>query len=84
MSSKEVHRKELSTDADTSDNLNFNITTGEQIRDNLFHSFSQFSVPRGSANFNNTQDIQNIFISRTARTNLRSRDRGDRTTQTHP
>ena len=52
----------LPTDVNTSDNLNFDITGGERVGDNLFHSFSQFSVPTGgSVNFNNTQDIQNIF-----------------------
>ena len=52
----------LPTNVNTSDNLNFNITGGKQVGDKLFHSFSQFSVPTGgSANFNNTQNIQNIF-----------------------
>ncbi|BAZ40867.1 filamentous hemagglutinin-like protein [Calothrix sp. NIES-4101] len=41
---------------------NFTITNGDRIGNNLFHSFSQFSVPsQGSAFFNNASDIQNIF-----------------------
>nr|WP_238846367.1 S-layer family protein [Nostoc edaphicum] len=41
---------------------NFTITNGNRAGNNLFHSFSQFSVPsNGSAFFNNPSDIQNIF-----------------------
>ncbi|BAY89342.1 MULTISPECIES: two-partner secretion domain-containing protein [unclassified Tolypothrix] len=41
---------------------NYNITNGSRVGNNLFHSFSQFSVPsNGSAVFNNATDIQNIF-----------------------
>ncbi|MEC4811985.1 MAG: S-layer family protein [Scytonema sp. PMC 1069.18] len=41
---------------------NFTITNGHQVGNNLFHSFSQFSIPtNGSAFFNNTPDVQNIF-----------------------
>ncbi len=41
---------------------NFTITNGDQLGNNLFHSFSQFSVPtNGSAFFNNASDVQNIF-----------------------
>jgi filamentous hemagglutinin family protein len=41
---------------------NFTITNGTRIGNNLFHSFSQFSIPtKGSAFFNNASDIQNIF-----------------------
>ncbi|MEH2024401.1 S-layer family protein [Nostoc sp.] len=40
----------------------FTITNGDRVGNNLFHSFSQFSVPsNGSAFFNNASDIQNIF-----------------------
>ncbi|MEH2238506.1 S-layer family protein [Nostoc sp.] len=40
----------------------FTITNGNRVGNNLFHSFSQFSVPsNGSAFFNNASDIQNIF-----------------------
>jgi filamentous hemagglutinin family protein len=41
---------------------NFTITNGNRIGNNLFHSFSQFSIPtNGSAFFNNAADVQNIF-----------------------
>ncbi|MDZ8260530.1 S-layer family protein [Nostoc sp. ChiQUE01b] len=41
---------------------NFTITNGSRVGNNLFHSFSQFSIPtNGSASFNNASDIQNIF-----------------------
>lgn len=46
-------------------NLNgraFEINNGTRSGNNLFHSFSQFSVPtNGSAIFNNATDVQNIF-----------------------
>lgn len=38
------------------------INGGTQAGDNLFHSFEQFSIPtNGTAQFNNSIDIQNIF-----------------------
>ncbi len=38
------------------------IEGGTQARNNLFHSFEQFSVPNGAtAYFNNTTDVQNII-----------------------
>ncbi len=38
------------------------ITGGERVGDNLFHSFEEFSIPKGmSAIFENAADIQNIF-----------------------
>ncbi|MEH1867523.1 MAG: S-layer family protein [Nostoc sp.] len=40
----------------------YNITGGTRVGNNLFHSFSQFSIPsNGSASFDNATDIQNIF-----------------------
>ncbi|MEH2456614.1 MAG: S-layer family protein [Nostoc sp.] len=41
---------------------NFTITNGSRVGNNLFHSFSQFSIPSNdSAFFNNAADVQNIF-----------------------
>jgi filamentous hemagglutinin family protein len=52
----------LSTNVTSSDGLNFTITNGERAGGNLFHSFSQFSVPTGgSALFNNALDVENII-----------------------
>ncbi|HEY9639743.1 MAG TPA: filamentous hemagglutinin N-terminal domain-containing protein [Coleofasciculaceae cyanobacterium] len=43
-------------------NANVQIDGGARRGSNLFHSFSQFSVPTGgSAYFNNAADVQNIF-----------------------
>ncbi|WP_413171963.1 filamentous hemagglutinin N-terminal domain-containing protein [Anabaena azotica] len=51
----------LNTTVFQNDN-SFTITNGTRVGNNLFHSFSQFSVPSsGSASFNNAADIQNIF-----------------------
>ena len=45
------------------------ITGGTRSGSNLFHSFSQFSIPtNGSAIFNNAIDIQNIFSRVTGNT----------------
>jgi len=52
----------LSTNVTSLDNLNFNITAGNQAGGNLFHSFSRFSVPtNGSAFFDNAPNIENII-----------------------
>ena len=43
-------------------NNNFNILNGIQKGDNLFHSFKEFSIPKGgSVNFNNPTDVVNII-----------------------
>ncbi|BAY89337.1 MULTISPECIES: two-partner secretion domain-containing protein [unclassified Tolypothrix] len=43
-------------------NNNYSITEGTRVGNNLFHSFSQFSILTGSsASFDNPTDIQNIF-----------------------
>ncbi|BAY37048.1 filamentous hemagglutinin family outer membrane protein [Nostoc sp. NIES-2111] len=58
----------------TQNGSNFTITDGTRVGNNLFHSFSQFSVSsNGSAVFNNTTDIQNIF-SRVTGGNISSID----------
>ncbi|MBW4434192.1 MAG: filamentous hemagglutinin N-terminal domain-containing protein [Pelatocladus maniniholoensis HA4357-MV3] len=45
-----------------SNDLNFTIENGNRAGGNLFHSFSQFSVPNGgSAVFQNPVDVQNII-----------------------
>lgn len=50
------------TTVETPDNSNFNINNGDRAGGNLFHSFSNFSVPTGgSANFNNDLDVNNII-----------------------
>jgi filamentous hemagglutinin family protein len=52
----------------------FGINNGVRSGNNLFHSFSQFSVPtHGSAIFNNATDVQNIF-SRVTGTQLSNID----------
>lgn len=58
----------LSTNVDTSDQLNFTITGDSRVGGNLFHSFDEFSIPtNGSAIFNNALDIQNIISRVTGR-----------------
>jgi filamentous hemagglutinin family protein len=43
-------------------NRDFVIDGGSRVGNNLFHSFSKFSIPTGgSASFNNGADIKNIF-----------------------
>ncbi|MBD2438884.1 S-layer family protein [Nostoc sp. FACHB-110] len=45
-----------------SGNNHYIITDGTRVGNNLFHSFSQFSLPsNASASFDNATDIQNIF-----------------------
>ena len=52
----------LSTDVSTNDDINFLIQNGDRTGDNLFHSFSEFSIPNlGVAYFNNDIDVVNIF-----------------------
>jgi filamentous hemagglutinin family protein len=52
----------LPTLVSSPNNLDFAIDGGSRSGPNLFHSFSQFSLPTGgTAVFNNSTDIQNIF-----------------------
>jgi filamentous hemagglutinin family protein len=52
----------IPTTVNSPDQRNFTIDGGARSGSNLFHSFSQFSVPTtGSAAFNNALDVQNIF-----------------------
>ena len=52
----------LSTKVTSPDGLNYTISIGELRGGNLFHSFSQFSIPTGgSAFFDNAFDIENII-----------------------
>lgn len=52
----------LSTTVTSSDNQNFVIENGNRADNNLFHSFSDFSVPtNGSVIFNNATNLENIF-----------------------
>ncbi|MBW4571737.1 MAG: filamentous hemagglutinin N-terminal domain-containing protein [Tolypothrix carrinoi HA7290-LM1] len=52
----------LSTKVLTTNNLDFNITNGNRVGNNLFHSFRELSVPTGgSAFFNNDLNVQNII-----------------------
>jgi filamentous hemagglutinin family protein len=50
------------TQVNSANGLNFAIDGGAAAGRNLFHSFSQFSIPTdGSGSFNNALDVQNIF-----------------------
>ena len=52
----------LSTEVLTTNNLDFTITNGNRVGNNLFHSFRELSVPtRGSASFTNDFNVQNII-----------------------
>ncbi len=52
----------LSTTVTSPDGRNFTITDGNRAGGNLFHSFSEFSVPTGGeAFFDNALDVQNII-----------------------
>ncbi|WP_044501095.1 S-layer family protein [Nostoc sp. PCC 7107] len=47
---------------DVSGSSSYTITNGNRVGNNLFHSFSQFSLPTGgSVTFNNSTTIENIF-----------------------
>lgn len=63
-----VRAQQVSADGTTStsvtspDGSNFTIKDGDRSGDNLFHSFSEFSVPTGgSAFFDNAFDVKNII-----------------------
>jgi filamentous hemagglutinin family protein len=52
----------LPTTVTSPDGRNFSIEGGSRSGNNLFHSFSQFSIPTGGAAvFNHSVDVQNIF-----------------------
>ncbi len=52
----------LSTAVTSPDGLNYTILNGTPVGTNLFHSFSQFSVPTGgSAFFDNALEVENII-----------------------
>ncbi|MGL5875859.1 MAG: filamentous hemagglutinin N-terminal domain-containing protein [Xenococcaceae cyanobacterium] len=52
----------LSTTVTSDDDRNFIVNEGEQLGNNLFHSFQEFSVPtNGSVYFNNSSAIANII-----------------------
>jgi filamentous hemagglutinin family protein len=52
----------LNTIVRTDNGSDFAIEAGEQVGDNLFHSFRDFSVPTGgSVTFNNGSNVQNII-----------------------
>ncbi|MEL6580916.1 MAG: filamentous hemagglutinin N-terminal domain-containing protein [Cyanobacteria bacterium J06621_12] len=60
----------LGTEVQTENNLDFKVDAGSQRGNNLFHSFSDFSIPEnGSVLFNNPINIQNI-ISRVTGSNI--------------
>ncbi len=50
------------TDHANTGNINFVVTDGQQLGENLFHSFEQFSVPRGgSVRFDHSPSVAAIF-----------------------
>ncbi|MEM6611581.1 MAG: filamentous hemagglutinin N-terminal domain-containing protein [Cyanobacteria bacterium P01_C01_bin.72] len=60
----------LGTAVETKNNLDFKVDVGSQRGNNLFHSFSDFSIPEnGSVLFNNPINVQNI-ISRVTGNNI--------------
>jgi large exoprotein involved in heme utilization and adhesion len=52
----------LSTQVNSSNNLDFTIKNGNRSGENLFHSFKEFSIPLGgSATFVNDFGVKNII-----------------------
>jgi len=65
-----VEDNSLSTEVNTENNLDFEVDGGEERGNNLFHSFTDFSIPNnGSVSFNNNLTIQNI-ITRVTGSNI--------------
>jgi filamentous hemagglutinin family protein len=51
-----------STNVQSQDNLNFVVNGGSRVGENLFYSFSEFSVPpKGSVLLDNASDIRNVI-----------------------
>lgn len=63
----------LSTQVTTPNNLDFTITNGTRVGNNLFHSFKEFSLPTGgSAYFTNDLDVKNVIsrVTGASRSNI--------------
>ena len=57
-----IEDETLSTEVNTKNDRDFTVDAGEQRGKNLFHSFSEFSIPKnGSVLFNNSLSTENII-----------------------